>query len=59
MPDPSIEPVLQVTATAAEPGGVAPMALHGSQRRRLALMIETIKDMSTGVDALGQRPAAA
>ena len=42
MPDPSIEPVLQVSATAAVAGGVARvlMALHAGERRWLALIID-------------------
>jgi len=61
MPDPSIVPVLQVSANAAEAGGVVRllMALHVCECRWLALVIEAIKELSAGVDALGQRPAAA
>jgi len=61
MPDPSIVPVLQVSPTAAEAGDVVRvlMALHGGERRWLALMIDAIKELSAGMDALGQRPAAA
>jgi len=59
VPDPSIEPVLQVIAIAADPGGVAPvpMALHGGQCRWLALIIETIKELSVRLVVLEPRRA--
>jgi len=59
MPDPSIEPLLGVSATAAEADSVARvlMARHGGECRRLALMIEAIKLLAGGVDVLEQRPA--
>ena len=61
MPDPSIQPVLQVSANAAVAGGVARvlMARHAGELRWLALMSEAMKELSAGVDALGKRPAAA
>ena len=60
MPDSLLEPLLQVSATAAEAGGVAPvpMARHAGERRWLALMIEAIKKLSAIVDAPGQERAA-
>jgi hypothetical protein len=55
MPDPSIGPVLHVSATATVAGAFARvlMALHVGEQRWLALMIEAIKELSAGVDAFG------
>jgi hypothetical protein len=56
MPDPSIHPVLGVSANAAEAGDGARVliARHAGELRWLALMIEAIKELSAGVDALGR-----
>ena len=61
MPAPSIEPVLQVSATAtlAGDGAPVPMALHGGQCRWVALMVEAIKELSARVDLLEQGWATA
>ena len=55
MPDPSIQPVLGVSANAAEAGDEARvlMARHAGELWWLALMIEAINALSARVDALG------
>jgi len=54
MLDTSIEHVVQVSANATLAGGGARvlMARHAGELRWLALMIEAIKELSAGVDAL-------
>ena len=53
MPDPSVEPVLGGSATAAVAGGVARvlMALQFGECRWLALMIEDINLLAGGVES--------
>ena len=61
MADPAIEAVLRVGANAAVADGVVQLLVvfQVGGCRWLALMIEAMKELSAGVDALGKRPAAA